>query len=450
MKARGDGLGVEDASPLRRLGHLDPPDTVREIVARLERAGFETWCVGGAVRDSLLGHAHLDWDFATAATPAQVMGVFKRTVPVGVEFGTVGVFDSENTMHEVTTFRRDVNTDGRHAVVEFGASLDDDLARRDFTVNAIAYHPKNEELRDPFDGQTDLKRGVIRAVGEPAERMKEDRLRALRGIRFASRFTFHIEPATWTAIRESAPHVGRLSPERVKQELEKTMEQVRKPSIALEWWREAGFLNALVPAIASAPAERFAAIDQLPMGEGDLKKGATLNRLAMLFFGEQESAAAATTKALRFSNADQSWISSLAGSRAALGQGIDQILVTRAPLAVEIRRWVARIGRMRAETFFTLNAALWRAKLAREPNDAIESRLDPLTTLAVIIAFRDPIEISDLAIDGEDLQKAGVKDGPQMGKVLRSLLERVIEDPSLNTIAKLTALATELAKEAAE
>ena len=192
---------------LRGLGHLDPPESVREIVARLERAGFETWCVGGAVRDALLGHPHLDWDFATAATPAQVMRVFKRTVPVGVEFGTVGVFDSANTMHEVTTFRRDVNTDGRHAVVEFGASLDDDLARRDFTVNAIAYHPKTTELRDPFEGRLDLQRGLIRAVGMATERMREDRLRALRGIRFASRF-----PASTSnrqrepAIRESAPY----------------------------------------------------------------------------------------------------------------------------------------------------------------------------------------------------------------------------------------------------
>ncbi|MCX5764727.1 MAG: hypothetical protein NTU67_08920, partial [Gemmatimonadetes bacterium] len=116
---------------------LDPPAPVREIVARLERAGYETWCVGGAVRDALLGHAHLDWDLATAATPQQVMKVFKRTVPVGIAFGTVGVLDDAGTMHEVTTFRHDVKTDGRHAEVAFGASLDEDLARRDFTINAI-------------------------------------------------------------------------------------------------------------------------------------------------------------------------------------------------------------------------------------------------------------------------------------------------------------------------
>src|SRR5919201_6630017 len=114
---------------------LSPPEPVREIARRLERAGFETWCVGGAVRDALLGHPHLDWDLATAATPKEVRRLFRRTVPLGVEFGTVGVLDEHGTMHEVTTFRRDVQTDGRHAKVLFGASLDDDLARRDFTVN---------------------------------------------------------------------------------------------------------------------------------------------------------------------------------------------------------------------------------------------------------------------------------------------------------------------------
>jgi tRNA nucleotidyltransferase (CCA-adding enzyme) len=423
---------------------LHAPEGVQEIVARLERAGFETWCVGGAVRDALLGHPHLDWDFATAATPAQVMGVFKRTVPVGVEFGTVGVFDSQGTMHEVTTFRRDVNTDGRHAVVEFGGSLDDDLARRDFTVNAMAYHPKSHELRDPFDGRLDLKRGLIRAVGKASERMREDRLRALRGIRFASRFSFHIEPETWTAIRDSALHMGRLSPERVKQELEKTMEQVERPSIALEWWREAGFLKELVPSVAAAPAERFAALDFLPRGEGDLAKGATLNRLAMLWFGEKESTAAAATKALRFSNADSSWIASLAGARAELGETIDREIRAGAPAAVDVRRWVARIGRMRTETFFTLYAALWRARLLNENNSLIDSRLDALSKLAVIIAFRDPIEIADLAVDGEDLQKAGIKNGPAMGKALHALLEHVIENPALNTNAKLIEIAKTL------
>ena len=427
----------------RLRGRLDPPDSVKEIVARLERAGFETWCVGGAVRDALLGHPHLDWDFATAATPAQVMKVFRRTVPVGVDFGTVGVFDSANTLHEVTTFRRDVNTDGRHAVVEFGGSLNDDLARRDFTVNAMAYHPGSGELRDPFEGRLDLERGLIRAVGTPEERMREDRLRALRGIRFASRFAFHIEPATWAAIRDSAPHMGRLSPERVKQELEKTMEQVERPSIALEWWREAGFLRALVPAIADAPAERFAALDHLPRGGADAK-GATLSRLAMLFFGEKEAVAARATKALRFSNADGAWIAALAGAREELGPAIDASVTAGMPAPGDLRRWVARIGRTRTETFFSLTAALWRVRLAAGHHGPGEWRFDDVTRTAVEIAYRDPIEIADLAVDGEDLRKAGIPDGPRMGRALHALLARVIDDPATNTPAKLLDIAKSL------
>ncbi|HEX6629689.1 MAG TPA: CCA tRNA nucleotidyltransferase, partial [Gemmatimonadaceae bacterium] len=201
---------------------LHPPGTVVRIARTLGDAGFETWCVGGAVRDALLGIPHLDWDLATAATPTEVRRLFRRTVPLGIEFGTVGVLDEDGRMHEVTTFRRDVRTDGRHAEVEFGATLEEDLARRDLTINAIAYHPQRRVLRDPFDGRGDLARGLVRAVGEPAERMREDRLRALRAIRFASRFGFAIEPATWRAIVDSAPHMGRLSAERVKQELDKT------------------------------------------------------------------------------------------------------------------------------------------------------------------------------------------------------------------------------------
>ena len=203
---------------------LNPPASVRKIAETLETAGFETWCVGGAVRDALLGHPHLDWDLATAAKPQDVGKLFKRTVPVGIDFGTIGVLDADNVMHEVTTFRRDVQTDGRHAVVEFGVSLDDDLARRDFTINAIAYSPKTGEIRDPYDGRRDIERKIIRAVGDPRDRMREDRLRALRAIRFGARFGFDIDPATWDAIVESAPQMTRLSAERVKQEIEKTME----------------------------------------------------------------------------------------------------------------------------------------------------------------------------------------------------------------------------------
>src|SRR5215212_434030 len=157
------------------MNRLDPPDTVRGIAKRLEDAGFETWCVGGAVRDALLGHPHLDWDLATAARPPQIRNLFPRTVPVGIAFGTIGVLDGAGVMHEVTTFRRDVRTDGRHAEVEFGATLREDLARRDYTINSIAYSPAKKEISDPFGGQQDLAQRIVRAVGTPSERMREDR-----------------------------------------------------------------------------------------------------------------------------------------------------------------------------------------------------------------------------------------------------------------------------------
>ena len=411
------------------MSSLNPPNEVLTIASTLRRAGHQAWCVGGAVRDALLGHDHLDWDLATSATPPEVQKLFKRTVPVGVEFGTVGVLDGKGTLHEVTTFRKDVHTDGRHAVVEFGASLDDDLARRDFTINAIAYDPESGELRDPFDGRTDLKRGLVRAVGVADERMREDRLRALRAIRFAARFHFHIEPGTWAAIKASAPHLGRLSPERVKQELEKTMQQVERPSVALEWWREAGALAVLVPAIAGAPRERFVALDLLPRVavDGD-PKGATVARLAMLFFGDPPEGVEAAARALRFSNADIAWFTALARARHGVGNVVDAVLAQRDATPVELRRWIADVGRTRADAFCRLTGALAAARTATphdehgapQPDPAVVARYERFREAAVQVAFRDPVEIADLAIDGEDLRKAGVKPGPAMGQIGRA------------------------------
>ncbi len=169
-------------------GAFHPPDGFLAIAERLEAGGFEAWGVGGAIRDAHMGVDRADWDIATDARPAQVRGLFPRTVPLGIEHGTVGVIAGDGTMYEVTTFRRDVETDGRHAVVEFAESIDEDLSRRDFTINAVAWRPATGELRDPFRGLADLDRGVLRAVGDPEQRFAEDYLRVLRGLRFAGRY----------------------------------------------------------------------------------------------------------------------------------------------------------------------------------------------------------------------------------------------------------------------
>ncbi|MDX2184382.1 MAG: CCA tRNA nucleotidyltransferase [Gemmatimonadaceae bacterium] len=424
---------------------LAPPREVVRIAERLEAAGYETWCVGGAVRDALLGHPSLDWDLATAAPPAEVQRVFRRVVPVGVEHGTVGVLDANGILHEVTTFRRDVRTDGRHAVVEFGVSLDDDLARRDFTINAIAWHPTRHELRDPFGGQDDLQAGRLRAVGDPAARMREDRLRALRAIRFASRFGFAIAPETWTAVQDSAPDLGRLSAERVRQELEKTMEQVALPSVALRRWREAGALRALLPALDNAPVAALYAADALARPGLRGRPARRINRLAALVALLGRAGALEVTKALKMSNADGQWIGALAGGFAAHGDALFRAASDGEIPDRLLRRVAADVGRTKVLPLLRVCGGVWNgvalAAGDRAPPALLVSTHRRLYARAAHIAWRDPIELADLAVDGEDLRRVGVPPGPALGRTLRLLLDAVVEDPARNTREALLALA---------
>lgn len=413
---------------------LRPPSNVLEISSRLEEAGFEAWCVGGAVRDALLGHPHLDWDLATAATPDQVRALFgrRRTIPVGIEFGTVGVLDRDGVLHEVTTFRRDVRTDGRHAEVEFGVSLDDDLARRDFTINAIAYSPRLDELRDPYGGRADLGRRLVRAVGDADARMREDRLRALRAIRFAARFRFDIEPATLRAIERSAPYLGRLSAERVKQELEKTMEQVRCPARAMEIWRDSGALATLVPALAAVDDASLAALDRLAVPGSPRHPQRRSLRIAALLAPLGAGGARRTLSSLRFSKHDIGWIGGLIERWEALGGDIAAALSGgEPPPDKQLRTWLATIGRLQVAGFMRLALAEHSAHHLL-PDDVLGRRYGALYRRMLRIALRDPLEIRDLAVDGDDLRRAGVPAGPWIGKILVHLLECVIEEPSLN------------------
>jgi tRNA nucleotidyltransferase (CCA-adding enzyme) len=429
---------AEDTTPFK------PPGVVRDIARTLEDAGFETWCVGGAVRDALLGHAHLDWDLATAATPPQVRRLFKRTVPVGIKFGTIGVLDPKGTMHEVTTFRRDVRTDGRHAEVEFGASLEEDLARRDFTVNAIAFSPSSKELRDPFDGRGDLARKVIRAVGDAEARMREDRLRALRAIRFAARFGFEIEPATWKAIVASAPHLDRLSMERVKQEIEKTMEQVARPSSAFARWRESGAFARVVPSLAGIDNTTLVAIDVMAQPKGEAHPERRIDRITALFSELAPKDATRALKALRFSNTDVHWVRDVLERWRGLETPLRAALAgSRRASDVAVRRWVAVAGRLRVGAVMRLAAARFAAERAAGlPAPAAEAVASAYRRMQRT-AFRDPVEIGDLAVDGDDLRGAGIAAGPAIGRALEALLEWVLEDPARNTRAKLLAHARE-------
>jgi len=415
---------------------LQPPPTVLEIANQLEDAGFEAWCVGGAIRDALLGHPDLDWDLATSATPAQVRELFghRRTIPVGVEFGTVGVLDRFGTMHEVTTFRRDVRTDGRHAEVEFGVSLEDDLARRDFTINAIAYSPRREELRDPFDGRGDLARKLVRAVGDPDARMREDRLRALRAIRFASRFGFAIDRATSAAIESSAPFLGRLSPERVKQELDKTLEQVRCPSVAFEIWKSTGAFATLVPALADASSEALAVADFAAQPGSLTRPARRATRFAGLLLGLGDARAQEVLESLRTSRHETQAVTTLINRWQSHGRLISEPLATGNPIGdADIRRWVAGIGRLQVGSFMRLASAVWHAARIHHSAAPAEPAVRALYRRMLHVAFRDPIDLGSLAVDGDDLRRAGIPAGPGLGKILQALLAAVLEDPDRNT-----------------
>ena len=416
--------------------HLRPTKGVLRIAAALEAAGFEAWCVGGAIRDALLGDAPLDWDLATPATPEEVRSLFgrRRTIPVGIEFGTVKVLDEEGVPHEITTFRRDVKTDGRHAIVEFGASLDEDLARRDFTINAIAYRPSTDEIRDPFGGRADLTVGVVRAVGEAEQRMREDRLRALRAIRFAGRYDFQIETSTLAAIRSSAPHLVRLSRERVQQELVKTMEQVRLPSRALRLWREAGALEVLIPALTGLDEVALATLDELPRArEGAMARPQrTLNRVAALFLDVEPADVRREMVGLRFSKHETVWAVALADRWAAIGGEMTRALASGRPTDVQTRRWLARLGRLHAGAFLRVALARWTAMAAMRRPAPDESAVRSLHRRMRASLFRDPIELADLRVTGDDLRRAGIPAGPIYAKILQALLERVLEDPARN------------------
>ncbi len=412
---------------------LEPPEAVVQIARKLEEAGHETWCVGGAVRDALLGLPSLDWDLATAARPEQVRRLFRRTVPVGEKFGTIGVLDDKGVLHEVTTFRHDVKTDGRHAEVEFGASLDEDLARRDFTVNAIAWSPSQQRLHDPFGGQRDLGSRRLRAVGDAAQRMQEDRLRALRGLRFAGRFGLQIDDATWRATVSSASALHRLSKERVQQELVKTLEQVRVASQSLLLWKRSGALRELLPVLDARPDWQLRAADAVGWPDASAVEGIAKRRvqvrLAAVLCGLTARESTRLLTDIRLSNRDVSRVAHLATVagriRPVLGQG-------DLPDLPVVRGWASEARRV--DFADALRVAM--ASLVAEGNvpEPVRVRWPGFYRRAVRCAWRDPIEISDLVVDGEDLMRsAGIPAGRELGEVLRGLLVWVVDDPSRNT-----------------
>jgi tRNA nucleotidyltransferase/poly(A) polymerase len=419
------------------LAGLAPPADVRDIALRLRGAGFETWAVGGAVRDALAGGDAGDWDLTTSARPADVRRLFRRTVPIGIEHGTVGVLGKDGRMYEVTTFRRDVETFGRRARVAFADTLEEDLQRRDFTINAVAWNPLTGELRDPHGGVDDFRGGVLRTVGNPAERFAEDRLRVLRALRFAGKFDLWVEPATWEAIQASAGELGGLSAERIREELMKVL-GLPRPSLSLRLYADSGVLAALYPELAACVGvedgagedvwtHQLRVVDALPRYRLTLRLAALLHDVGKPVAPEQHAAAGAAIarellRRLKTSNAESDRVVHLVAQHADLP-------APDAP-APALRRWARLVGPAFLPALFRLRFADCRARGERcdpEPLLALRRRVRK------VLRDAPPLTIGDLAINGADLRAAGIPAGPLYGEILRDLLELVTDDPSLNT-----------------
>jgi tRNA nucleotidyltransferase (CCA-adding enzyme) len=398
------------------------------IVKTLEEAGFETWAVGGAVRDALFGEPGGDWDLATRARPEEIQSAFRRTVPIGIEHGTVGVLARDGTLYEVTTFRKDVATDGRRAVVEFAEQLEDDLARRDFTINAVAWHPTRHEWRDPFGGREDLEKRCLRTVGDPRARFAEDLLRVLRALRFAGRFDLSIESGTWEALRASVGEVHVLSAERVREELAKVL-NARVPSAALRLYAESALLAELYPELCEDGAAR-PEFDRTLLAIDRVSRNAPMSRWALLLATTADGSPGTTEaimKRLRCSNAETAAVSAIVRAlhlEEPEGAGADA------------RRWLARVG----DATWPGVARIWAARARLEVDEwpgpglcEARSRVAArIRRLRAVVRSGVPLTTGDLALDGNDLKEMGLVPGPEFGEILDALLDRVLADPEVN------------------
>ncbi|MDR0526608.1 MAG: HD domain-containing protein [Spirochaetaceae bacterium] len=426
-----------------------------------EEHGKKAYLAGGAVRDILLKKKACDWDIATDASPQEVMAMFKTVIPTGIKHGTVTVLYKGASI-EVTTFRTEADyRDGRRPErVEFAATIEEDLSRRDFTMNAMALSLPDGRLVDPFGGALDIKNQIIRCVGSPPERFSEDGLRPLRALRFASTLGFSLEAALLDAIKQCLDVTAMVSMERVQSEFEKMLRSPR-PQTALEAMRQTGLLKLLLPeldacvgvlqkgyhrfdvwthsvlACAYAAAQNMSLEVRLAALLHDIGKPETarLNENGVWTFYNHEKVSAKKSRALlsklRFDN-----------------QTIEKVvhLIEEHMFHYEdewsdaaVRRFIIRVGEENLEALFALRAAD-SAGTAGVPPDP-RSMQEFLRRIERVREKSSALSIKKLAVNGHDLMAIGVPAGKSVGIILKLLLEAVLEDPALNTREKLLEIA---------
>ena len=399
---------------------LDPGAAA--LLTRLHAAGHAAYAVGGCVRDSLLGQTPHDWDLCTSATPEQVLELFGEAhcIPTGLQHGTVTVKHG-GELYEITTFRTEgAYSDGRHPDhVAFVPDVKEDLARRDFTINAMAYNAE-EGLIDPFGGQNDLAVGIVRAVGEPQRRFEEDALRILRLYRFAARFGFAIDPATGQAARALCRHLDCVSEERIAEELSRLL-AAPAPGAYLE----AEVLAVIFPELDAAELpESRRILDALEPGMEHVPV-----RLAALLCPLGEAGARAALRRLKCSNALTGTVATLVREAAAGMPG--------AALTLTARRFLSRYD---LATITDLTALC----SAQHPEQA-EAFAALQQEAARLVETNACCRINQLAVNGRDLMDAGIRPGPGLRRVLDALLEQVLTGQLPNEKAALLAAAAQVA-----
>jgi tRNA nucleotidyltransferase (CCA-adding enzyme) len=457
---------MRDGDPLR----IDLPPAVASVLAVLHSAGDEAVLVGGCVRDLVRGERPTDWDIATSAPPEVVAERFPGSSWEN-PFGTVTVRDPDGGPGiEVTTYRVEAGYRDRRRpdAVRWGSSLAEDLGRRDFTINAMAWQsiaPASEaeagsgRLIDPFGGAEDLAAGVLRAVGDPDARFSEDVLRLVRAVRFANRFALRLDPATEAAIRSHAGDAAGLSAERVRDELIRILGGSAPPSAAFELMERLGLLDVLIPELAAlrgvpqakptpgdALDHSLRTADALPAADPvlrlagllhDLGKATTQSEGHFLFHDQAgELLAEQVMGRLRPPR--------LATTRVARLVRHHMFVYTSDWTDAAVRRFVRRVGADLLPDLFALRAA---DDAASGTTDPAEGGWGELRRRADAAVANDPLEAGNLALSGDDLiTELGIRPGPAIGALLAGLLEAVLEDPSLNTRDRLLALARSVAR----
>lgn len=433
------------------------PPAARKIIDKLQDAGYEAYIVGGCVRDSILGIKPGDWDITTNALPEQVRGLFRRTIDIGIKHGTVKVMMG-NDGYEITTYRIDGEyDDSRHPrEVTFTGDLAEDLCRRDFTINAMAYSEKTG-LVDLFGGMDDLERGIIRAVGDPRRRFDEDALRILRALRFSARFGYEIEEETATAIAELAPTLSAISAERIREELEKLVcsdhpERLRTAfelgvtAVVFPEW------DAMMECEQNTPHHftnvgdhTIAVLKYIVDNFGDLPdKDSRILKLAALLHD--------MAKPVRKTTGDDGvdHFPGHPGAGVKMSEAFlkrlkyDNDTINRVRVLVRyhdetpalsypaIRRYIADVDRSNMDLLILLKYA----DLYGHTKYRWEEKMHRLTTLEdmyrQICERGDCLSVRDLAVNGHDLMNEGVAPGPAVGRELGRLLECVLDDPGMN------------------